>query len=195
MRTVFTVIALCLAWLVAYQPSYPDEKEEKERRELEKQLAEMEPTLEKEEWAIKRKQFIAEMTKYLDKADHIDVFRLNPRALPEGNKGEKKEFYGYEILSEARIEPKEQRKEVAAFLGRTLHWNELRKAFCFNPRHGLRAISGKKSLDFLICFECNRVRIFDGGEQLAELPMGFTDQKNPIKRFIADHEKKAKVRK
>lgn len=189
MRTVLTALVACLAWLSAIQLGHADEKEEKERREkLEKELAEWEPALAKEEWAVRRKQFIAEMAKHLDKADRIDLFRLNPTRPPEENKQGKKEFHGYEILSEVRALAKEQRQEAAGFLGKTLHWNDLRMALCFNPRHGMRLMSGKQTLDFLICFECNRVRIFDGDEQLAEIAMAFTDPKNPIEKLFAPND-------
>src|SRR6185369_1823592 len=117
----------------------------------EKLLAEREPALEKEEWAVKHKQFIAEIAKHLDNADQVDLFRINGEELTEANKKAKKEFHGYEIVSEMRVEDKEKRKEATAFLGTTLHWNELRMALCFSPHHGLRATSGKRTLDFLIC--------------------------------------------
>jgi hypothetical protein len=196
MRTFISAFLVCLGLLATFRPCRADDKEEKERREkLEKQLAELEPTLEKEEWAVERKKIIAELKGHLDKADRIDLFRLNPKELPEGNKEAKKEFHGYEVLSELRVEANDQRNTAAAFLGKTLHWNELRKALCFNPRHGLRVLSGKRTLDFLICFQCNRVDIFEGCEQLATLPLGFTDKNNPIERLIAQNEKKPKERK
>jgi hypothetical protein len=196
MRTFTAALLVCLGPVTALQPGRADDKEDQQRREkLEKQLAELEPRLEKEEWAVNRKKFIAEMQGQLDKADRIDLFRLNPSGLPEGNKEGKKEFRRYEVLSELRVEAKEQRKEATAFLGKTLHWNEWRMALCFNPRHGLRAVCGKRTLDFLICFECNRAQIFEGGEQLATLPLAFTDKNNPIERLLAENDKKAKDRK
>jgi hypothetical protein len=176
--------------LLALLPSRADDKDEKERRErIEKELAELEPRLEKEEWAVKRKETIAEFVKVLTTAERIDLFRINPKGIPEGTKEKKKEFHGYELLAEAPVASDEKRKEVAGFLGKTLHWNELRKAACFNPRHGLRAVSGKQTWDFLICFECNRVRIFEGGEQLAELPLAFVEGKNPIEQILKDGDK------
>jgi hypothetical protein len=185
------MLVICLALLAGFRLGRADDKEEKERREsLEKLLAEAERTMEKEEWAVERKQFIADLAKHLDKADRIDLLRINPRALPEGNPERKKELHGYEVLSEVRIDSKEQRKEAAAFLGKTLHWDDLRMAGCFNPRHGLRVVSGRRRLDFLICFECHRVMVFDGGKQIAELPTVDTDKKNTIERLLEEAQKK-----
>jgi hypothetical protein len=189
MRSCPATILACLWALAVLQPGHSDDKEDKKR---EKQLAELEPRLAKEEWAVLRKKVIAKLTGQLDKAEQIDLFRLNPRGLPEGNKEGKKEFHGYEVLSELRVKVKEQRKQATAFLGKTLHWNQLRIGACFNPRHGLRAAVGKKTLDFLICFECWQVRIFEGKEQLATLPLGFSEKNNPIERLLAKANKKAK---
>jgi hypothetical protein len=171
-----------------------DDKEEKERWEkLEKQLAELEPALEKEEWAVKLKQSISELTKELQKAERIEVFRLNPNPLPDEGKDAKRAFHGYAILVEGQAETAERRKEVASFLGKTLHWNEFRKALCFNPRHGLRAVSGKQTLDFLICFECYRVQVFEGDKLRSSFALSHPKD-NPIEQMLRDVEKKAKER-
>ena len=33
---------------------------------------------------------------------------------------------------------------------------------CFEPRHGLRVVYDGKTIDFLICFECLQIEIFNG---------------------------------
>ena len=33
---------------------------------------------------------------------------------------------------------------------------------CFEPRHGLRAIRNGKTVDFVICFHCVQMQVFDG---------------------------------
>ena len=37
---------------------------------------------------------------------------------------------------------------------------------CFNPRHAIHVVSGKKTLDILVCFECRHVRFVLGGHQI-----------------------------
>jgi hypothetical protein len=193
MRIFVTVLALLLSLPITFQLGRGDDKQQKERwEELEKELAQQEANLEKDESTVRLKQFIAKMTEHLDKADRISLFRLDPEGLPEKDKEGKKEFHGYEIVSSVVVEENDQRKETAAFLGKILHWNEGRKALCFNPRHGLRVVSGSRTLDFLICFECHRVRIYEGQKCLAELATTFTDESNPIEKCLAESEKKAK---
>jgi hypothetical protein len=193
--TNFLFIAVVvISCLIA--PSYlpANDKEDKERWEkVEKQLAELEPTLEKEEWAVKLKQSINELTKQVQKAERILVFRLNPKPLGKKGKDTERVFHGYAILVEGPAKTAEQRKEVASFLGKTLHWNELRKALCFNPRHGVRVVSGKRTLDFLICFECYRVEVFEGEERRSSFALTHPKD-NPIEQLLREVEKKTKKR-
>jgi hypothetical protein len=41
-------------------------------------------------------------------------------------------------------------------------------ARCFIPHHGIRAVSGEKTLDLVICFTCSYMDIYVGGERLGE---------------------------
>jgi hypothetical protein len=189
----FASVALILCLMTPLGLS-ADDKEEKERWEkLEKRLAELEPGLEKEEWAVKAKQLINELTKELQNAERIEVFRLNPKPLPDEGKNTKRGFHGYAILIEGQTETAERRKEIASFLGKTLHWNELRKALCFNPRHGVRVVSGKQTLDFLICFECYRVQVFEGDKLHSSFALS-QPKDNPIEQLLRNVEKKATER-
>jgi hypothetical protein len=189
MRTIVAVGVVSLAALLVYSAA-GDEKQR--RAELEKELAKLEPDLEKEEWAVKRKQFIAELTNQLEKAERVDLLRINP--LPKDGNAEKM-FHGHAVLSEVRVTSKDQRKKVAGFVGKTLHWNEGRTALCFEPNHGMRVVSGDKTTDFLICFSCNRVRIFEGDKQVAALPLAFTDKDNPVEKCLTESEKQGKDKK
>jgi hypothetical protein len=38
---------------------------------------------------------------------------------------------------------------------------------CFNPRHGLRIMHAGSITDFLICFECQQVQVWSGGQQIS----------------------------
>jgi hypothetical protein len=190
---VAAAVAACL--VACPRPRADDQKEkaEKKAQEDEKALAELERSVEKEPWAMQRKQSIAELTKELAKAERMEVFRLKPRPLPEGNPDGKPSFHGYEILLAAPADTGERRKEVTSFLGKALHWDEFRKAFCFNPRHGLRIVSGKRTLDFLLCFECFQVRVYEGEQVRSSLALARVGD-NPIEEFLRDVEKKAKER-
>ena len=194
MRIRCTFAVAFLAFVGTFESGRADEKEDKEHRErLEKQLAEIEPMLEKEDWAVSCKKFIVDMKTMLDNANRVDLFRINPKPLSKEKKDGKKEFHGYEILTDFRLEPKEQHNRATAFLGSAFHWNMFRKAACFNPRHGVRIVSGNRTLDFLVCFECNTVQVFENEKPLGGLAMGFIDEKNPLEQLLQDNEKKQKA--
>lgn len=36
---------------------------------------------------------------------------------------------------------------------------------CFRPRHGLRVETGGRTIDFVICFECGHIEIYDGKQK------------------------------
>jgi hypothetical protein len=165
-----------------------NDKEEQARRE--KRLAEFERVLEKEEWAASIKKVIAAIAKELEQADRIEVFWLDSSGLPKGSK-EERAFHGYKILSDVPVEAGERRKEVASFLGRALHWNHFRMALCFNPRHGVRAVIGKRTLEFLICFECWRVSVFGGERHSGSFALSVPAE-NLIEQVLYDAERKAK---
>lgn len=196
MRNLIAAIGLMVVCLVAASSSAADDKEDKQSLDrLKKELAEIEPIFEKEDWAVARKKLIAELRKDLDKAERMELYRLNARALPEGNPQKKKEFHGYEILAEVTVSSGNQRKGAAAFLGSKLHWSEFRKAACFNPRHGMKLVSGKRTLEFLICFECWQVDVYEGGKGLGRLAVDFTEGKNPLDQSLQELTEKKQGRK
>ena len=39
-------------------------------------------------------------------------------------------------------------------------------AMCFNPRHGIRAVHGGKTVDLVICFECLQFEVYENGKPL-----------------------------
>jgi hypothetical protein len=59
------------------------------------------------------------------------------------------------------------KKSVLSVVGKIGDGNGAR---CFEPRHGIRATDGKKSVDLVICFECGWVYVFvDNDEKSVQL--------------------------
>jgi hypothetical protein len=195
MRVTFCLsVFLALSVCPGTQPSLRgDDKKDEERRwkETEKKLVKADAMFEKEGWAVRNRKAISDLTKELQKAQRVQVFRLDPKPLKGKTAGAKGEFHGYDILSESSAGTADARKEVTAFIAKTLHWNELRKALCFNPRHGVRVVVGKRTLDFLVCFECYAVEVYEKNEILSSFALTYTKE-NPIERLLKASEKKAK---
>lgn len=50
---------------------------------------------------------------------------------------------------------------------------------CFNPRHGIRATSGGKTIDLLICFECRHFEVYENGKLVRQRSLA-TDAPLPV---------------
>ncbi len=98
-------------------------------------------------------------SRLLDEADAIELISLDPRerlAQP----GES--FHGWKVLGRAAIGDAAKRRAIIASLKRAIGSAD-EVAGCFEPRHGLRATKGGKSLDLVICFSCRWVEVqFEG---------------------------------
>ena len=79
------------------------------------------------------------------------------------------QFHSYPVLGSTVIDSAEERQRliVALFVGIELYQGP--PADCFKPRHGIRLIYPSRQVDYVICFECYQVRVFDGPEQYTEL--------------------------
>jgi hypothetical protein len=42
-------------------------------------------------------------------------------------------------------------------------------ALCFNPRHELRVVANGQSYEFLLCYQCHRMEVFQNGRPVAAL--------------------------
>ncbi|MGE3806016.1 MAG: hypothetical protein AB7K24_15190 [Gemmataceae bacterium] len=98
----------------------------------------------------------------LDKGAKLELFALSPD--PEEGKNAKEAFHGYKVLNKTTLEGGDKSKIAAAFK-KAVAANQGKAAFCFNPRHGIRVVHDKKTVDFLICFECFQVHLFIDGKE------------------------------
>lgn len=84
-------------------------------------------------------------------------------------------FHGHGIIGQVALSGEARAKLLASFYdGFTLPYSPPRAdgrtdlkqigLGCFNPRHGIRAVSGGKTVDLLICFECRHVEVYENGK-------------------------------
>jgi hypothetical protein len=93
----------------------------------------------------------------LEHADQFELLSLNPR-LQEGPR--ERSFHGYLVLGKTVVRDAEDQKYIVSAFERGVAENGGVAAACFNPRHGIRANSGGRRVDFVICFECRQVQVF-----------------------------------
>ena len=71
-------------------------------------------------------------------------------------------FRGFYVLGKAAVDDSGERAKLLGALRDGIANNDGAVAACFNPRHGIRAVKGGQTVDYLICFECRHVHVFEG---------------------------------
>jgi hypothetical protein len=96
----------------------------------------------------------------LAKATEFEVFSLEPSLVKvEG----KDTFHGYKTLGKTAVPEKTGKAFVEAI--QSGMGGQIDPASCFNPRHGLRATVNGKSVDLVICFQCQQFDVLVGGAE------------------------------
>jgi hypothetical protein len=101
----------------------------------------------------------------LEKAEHFELFSLNPTdPLSENKKEPKETFHGWEVLGKTTVKDAETRKKLVDAFEKGVADNKGPHANCFDPRHGIRVTHDGKTADFVICFECRHVHAIVGDQ-------------------------------
>lgn len=93
-------------------------------------------------------------------APTFDLLTLNPT--PTEGVQPTDGFYGNQIMGRAAIEDPQTRGDLLTSLYRSMAESDGTAAGCFNPRHGIHASDGERSVDLVICFECLQLHIRHG---------------------------------
>jgi hypothetical protein len=76
-------------------------------------------------------------------------------------------FHGYPILGKVEIKSPRDRIEILQAIERGMADNKDREGTCFWPRHGVRLVRGRQTVDFVICFTCLQLEQYVNGEHLS----------------------------
>src|ERR1700722_14232822 len=90
----------------------------------------------------------------LDKAESFELYSIDP---VKPDKKPKDDFLGWKVLGKTAVKDADVRKKLIEALAAGAAENKGEVADCFNPRHGIRAKFDGKTVDLVICFECNQV--------------------------------------
>lgn len=116
----------------------------------------------------------------LDNASQVTLYSLRSdggmRISPSSKAGE---FHGYPILGKIELSEKEIQR-TKSLIDKAIADNWANRQFCFYPHHGLRVLSGKKTLDCVICFKCKTMMTYsvgtDGSTPFGHAPEKFFNQ-------------------
>jgi hypothetical protein len=93
----------------------------------------------------------------LEQPDQFELLSLNPQGRA-GAAGVN--YHGTTVIRTVVVNDPETRRRLLSSFERAVAENQGTAAACFNPRHGIRVTRKQKQVEFVICFECNRVRVF-----------------------------------
>ncbi len=101
------------------------------------------------------------------------VFALNHRDVLYSNTPKPENFRPEDYFCNTRIIGsvsicKEKTQQIFEHIFNGLEVEKM-PVMCFNPRHGFRVMLENRVVDFLICFECDSMYVFDLGDTF-ELP-------------------------
>jgi hypothetical protein len=93
----------------------------------------------------------------LEQPDQFELLSLNPQLQQEAAGVD---YHGFRVIRTVVIKDAETRQRLVSSFKIAVAENQGTVAACFNPRHGMRVTRNQKQVEFVICFECNRVRVF-----------------------------------
>jgi len=92
----------------------------------------------------------------------FDLLSLDPSPLSDKQRRRlrSKLFHGYRVLGTTRIQKTAQRDLLLQALRRSIADSRGTYVYCFDPRHAIRASDGARTVDLVICFECERIEMY-----------------------------------
>ncbi len=99
----------------------------------------------------------------LDDADQLELISIDPNLEPTKAT---KSFRGWSVLGQTRVDDKPTRARLIASLYKGISESQ-GVAGCFEPRHGIRAVKGSKSVDLVICLACAWMEVHVGNSETA----------------------------
>lgn len=106
----------------------------------------------------------------LASADSVVLYSLEPYTEnPEADKNWKgAKFHGYNCLGQLSLTGQQAQTAIAEFK-KAIPKEEGPMAECFDPRHALRVVSGHHTYDFLLCYQCAQMEVYEDDKELADL--------------------------
>jgi hypothetical protein len=99
----------------------------------------------------------------LRQAAALELLALDPAWPTPAQVADPARFHGYAILGRATVTDEATRTRALDLIGQACRENDGMVAACFDPRHGVRAVHGSRTVDLVICFECLTVKVFADG--------------------------------
>jgi|GEM_PF-4229656 len=118
---------------------------------------------------------------FLREAERIEVLSLASDGVPMPEVGASQgDFYGYQIYGATAVSDPALIENVWSDVTKRIADDNSSSVMCFNPRHGIRAFKGDEQRDFVICFECESIRIHNPKSSQPRLYVPLTSASAPL---------------
>jgi len=118
-----------------------------------------------------------ELTTALQTASKVTLFSLDPSVLIINRNDPRPRLGNWLILGQTNL-AKPQRSIAVKALIDAIKSFDGQSAMCFDPRHALRVTTPGHTYDFIICFACRQVWVWEGSQMIATA--GITGPKKPF---------------
>jgi hypothetical protein len=109
----------------------------------------------------------------LASADKLEVLSIEV-----ARKKENEDFHGFHVLGTATITDKKPKRKLAEVIQSAVAESTVYDiGFNYNPRYGLRATSGGKVVELVICFHCTQIEVYVEGKLTKRCATKTTPQK------------------
>jgi hypothetical protein len=92
---------------------------------------------------------------------------------------------GFKILGHVSLTDPKQRSVAVDALNAAIHAADFRlMANCFFPRHAIRVTADGTSFDFMLCYQCRQMQLFEKG--VLKAVIGIPDAPDPLKKLLTE---------
>lgn len=153
------IVVLCFVGIAGYQIKSKQNEEKKKLMQIEK-----------------RKQISSAIWSCLKNPKEMILYSIDPNLEDEDLKLLPKDilFHNFKILGSTKINNVDDQKIIAAEIDNAVAVIDKDFANCFWPRHGVRVTDGNIVYDFVICYHCNTLYLYEGDNKLKEIILGGT---------------------
>ena len=100
-------------------------------------------------------------------SNKVTLFSLVPDGF--GTYKGKDNFHGWQVLGKVELTGIQAVKAAHEFREAVERVNDLSMGLCFEPRHGLQVVNSGHVFDYVICYECQGMFIYEDNKEIAEL--------------------------
>ena len=108
----------------------------------------------------------------LNTGTKFELYSIEPGPLslkPKHLKPEE-DFYGFKMLGHVALtDPKKRSIAVGVVMDAIHHSDFHRMAMCFFPRHALQVTANGRIFDFVICYQCGQIKLYEKGAVVAAI--------------------------